>query len=194
MDQKDPVLEYGRSDSSESLMPGRPMRYALLILLVGPFIFWWSWQLFYYHDRDAFRSTLQEIPGVRIRSLDGFDDGPGWKVVGASVSVDGVPQSVLYLMAGNGSDLSEGRHLLVRQLGPYRFDVMRPDGSRPEWIDLGRDGEFANLLPFQLQSARDLAEHYSAILRILDKVPRSGTHVGRDGMTYQFRLMDASGK
>ena len=189
MDQKDPVLEYGRSDSSESLMPGRPMRYALLILLVGPLIVWLAWQAFYYHDRDAFRSTLQEIPGLRIGSLDGYDDGMEWKVVGASVSLEGVPQSVLYLRAGTGSDLRGGRHLLVQQLGPYRFDVIGPDGSRPEWIDLGREGAFANLLPFQLKDAGDLAKNYAAILGVVEKMPGSGTHVAVDGKRYQFRII-----
>src|SRR5687768_15158981 len=68
---------------------------------------------FHYWDRDGFRDALESVPGVRVRGIDGFDDGPVWKVVGACVVVGDGGGREIYLRFAEPADLRHGRSLPV---------------------------------------------------------------------------------
>ena len=77
----------------------------------------------------------------------------------------------------------------VERIGKYSFVVVATDeGYWLQYIDLGRDGNFANILPFQLRDIRDLARHYDDIIHIIDRLPRSGTHEAKDGKAYRYEI------
>jgi hypothetical protein len=148
-----------------------------------------AWQRFYYFDRNATKAVLEAVDGIRIDRIDGFDDGPDWKLVGASILLEGSPNKIIYLQGANSRDLRSGTHLLIKELGDFTFDVIDPNNGRPEWIDIGRDGAFADFLPVKVHDVTELVRRYDEVSSALQGMPRNGTQKGPDGRVFRYRIL-----
>jgi hypothetical protein len=161
----------------------------LLIALLFISVMAAAWRHFYYSDRNATNAALEAVDGIRIDRIDGFDDGPDWKLVGAGLILEASADKTIYLQGANARDLRSGKHLLIKKFGDFTFDVIDPNNGRPEWIDIGRDGAFADFLPIKVRDVSELVRRYDEVYSAIQGVPRTGTHKGPDGRVYQYRIL-----
>jgi hypothetical protein len=134
----------------------------------------------YYRVRGVLVAAVPQ-GSVDIHSIDG-------KVISATVTIDRTGTKVFQLDSPRAEDLGSESHLHIEQIGPYVFIVITPEGQRMVGVDLGTQGEFANLLPFELRSVRDFVARYDEVVGIIEKLPTSGKHTAKDGRTYEYEI------
>jgi len=137
-------------------------------------------------DRDGIRHVLESIPGARDVEINGYEDGPSFDIVEVRMNLDPAGRRRIWFGNTTPHYLVSGEHLRVLRIGDFTFETWDRDSG--QCFDFGRDGGFANLLPFKLKDAADLAAHYDDVHDILKKMPRSGTHRTPDGRSIQFEI------
>src|SRR5687767_7812899 len=140
----------------------------------------------YYYNRDGVARVIQSSRRLQLDDVYGFEDGPGaWKVVGANAHVRGAPGNTVNFDSPKAGELRNGSHIRIGRIGRYNLHWVEGDAWYTS-MDFGRDGEFANLLPFPVRTVDDVAARYDEIVSILAGMPPSGTHRAKDGKVYEY--------
>ena len=142
----------------------------------------------YYHDRDRVIAELSAIQGVHVITVDGPDDGWHMTVAYAWFSIGRDPNKTICLQAPKAGDLGSGRHMWIASMGPRRVYVEVDDSRQMMgFLDVGKDSEFAQILPFKLKGVGDLVAHYDEVLAFINREP-SGRYITQDGKTCTYHV------
>ena len=159
-------------------------------------------QRFYYYDRDSVRARLEALPGVSVDRIDGFDDGPTWKVVSATVSIKGKPGSRLSFQSP--TLLREGKHIRLSTIGPYELWVAgygygwavdnatgQPVATQfyQDWFDIGPEGWFSDLSGTPIKGVDDVVKNYDHLLAAVEAMPKSGRRKLKDGSEVEWKII-----
>lgn len=155
----------------------------------------------YYYDRDAVRAHLEAMPNLSVDEIEGFDDGPDWKVAYATVSIKGKPGSRLSFRSPIG--LREGKDIRLSAIGPYEMwvtgydygSVVNAATGQPvvsqfsqDWFDIGPGGSFSDLSGTPISDVGDVVEKYNRLLAAVEAMPKSGRRKLKDGSEVEWRI------
>ena len=138
----------------------------------------------YDSELKAIRGDLQAMPQVEIVELAGIDDDLLFlhelAHIRARIQIAGKGEMTFYDLSQDSA--RDTKHLQLVSVGPYRIRT-RGEGHvgayaaatgtpvRSEFgaccVDIGPEGEFAHLFPFELRNIQAAVAHYDEILEIL---------------------------
>ena len=141
----------------------------------------------YCYERDSVVATLEAIPGVRVGPVTGFDEDFSFSVIDAEVALGADPAKTITFNSPNAREMRRGNRMRV-QVAPYGFCAVPTNdgGCYSPFLELGRDGEFGKLLPFEVAGPEDLVRGYDEVVTALGQLPPSGFHRGRSGTLYYY--------
>src|SRR5690349_12676753 len=84
-----PLLEYSSEVRTSRRRAAYRLSFAAVVFLLCRWAFSVVLRNSYYFDRDGVLSDLRTIRNGSVVRVDGFDDGPFWKLVRVKVSLDG---------------------------------------------------------------------------------------------------------
>ena len=129
--------------------------------------------------------ALRVAPNVRSVTTVDCDNGPlPSKVVSATVYLTGTGTRVIELHKPTRGELSSGDHLRLALVGSVALYTDSRGTSVLDYIDVGRDGEFAGMLP--IRGVGDLTNHYDELLAFVKSLPATGTYTAKDGGIHEF--------
>ena len=179
------TLEYGRV----TRVSKRHIAWCLLTAAIVMACLWAipaACKQVYWYDYIGVQQTLEDIPDVRVDSINGFDDGIQFKVIDAEVSLLSAPTKTVLFHSPTASELRRGSRLRV-DVAEFGFGAITEEGQ-VRGLELGGDGVFANLLPFEVGSAEEVVRRYDDIVVALGRLPPSGLHRGKDGVLYWYEI------
>jgi hypothetical protein len=168
---------------------GRPIRLVLWavsgVVVIGALAlgFW----IFETHSMSGIARALRSVPGVNAVEISSID-GEFGKMITADVTLDGPAGRRIVFRASTYEDLQSGDHLRLDTVGPYSLYSICPDTSQPQYVDVGHQGEFPNLLPFRPRNAADLIVHYDELLSYIKKLPPAGKGATGDAKVCEYRI------
>jgi hypothetical protein len=187
------VLHYGRRTTRDFRRDLRRALCALglcalcLLIVFGAYLIW------YYHDYYGVHSALVDAaPKAKIKI--GGDDETGfgpYEVYETYLDLDGSGKRIIGLNGPQGSHLRDGTHLVLSQVGPNCFAVITPEHYWLQYIDIGSDGDFADLLPIKFKDMNDLVSRYDQLLSTVRQLPRNSQITTKDGKTCELRILNA---
>lgn len=164
---------------------------------------WYGGRRFYYWDRDRLRARLDVVPNVSVVGVEGFDDGPEFKVVYATISVRDRPGSILKFQSP--TVLAGGKQVRLSQIGPYQLwvsgsgylGVVQTATGKPvasqfyqDWFDIGPEGWFGDLLPgVQIKGVEDVVKNYDRLLAAIEAMPKEGRRKLKDGSEVEYKVV-----
>jgi hypothetical protein len=185
-------LHYGVvARSSPRRVVGR-LVLALLVASAGAGGLYAAARAVYWWDYDRVNAILADGPGAKVNFVRGFDEDVTYSLIEAEVALDGSPGRTISFRAPTAYELRRGSHLRVA-FGPISLCAVAPEGYCLNYKDLGRDGVFANFLPFEVNSVEDLALRYDEIVAVLSRAQPRGVHRGLDGRLYSYAISTARG-
>ena len=128
------------------------------------------------------------LRNAQITHIDGFvDGGPPplayLNVTGVEIKVAGKGTLGFQLASTDTDVFTDGRNIVLYQVGPHRIYEMsgtlrsspmlnrRQRGALSHHrFDVGRDGEFATLLPFEVCNVQDAIDHYDELVALVDEL------------------------
>lgn len=187
-----PVLSYG---STTRFSWRRGARWGLLVILPVAvfflFIYWHFdsplWLRMY--ELNRIENTLESISAVsKVKVYYQYEE-PALMldIFSADIFLTGGDDRVLCIITPTASELRSGTHLRLGRVGPHLLVQTMPNGTR-EGIDIGSDGPFANLLPFQIRNAQDLVSRYDEMVKFFDSLPKVNAHQSRDGTIRELHI------
>jgi hypothetical protein len=170
-----------------------PVLALLGMLVVSSAVLYW-YQYYgpgYDAELRVIRGALERLPDVEILELGGYDDHdvlllPALEHVAARVEIAGKGELVFAELTEDS--VGDAQHLWLVSVGPYRIRV-RGEGHmgvymldtgesvRSEFsngmIDLGPQGEFAHLFPFDVRNIQTAVERYDELLEVVSGWPQT---------------------
>jgi hypothetical protein len=159
----------------------------------------------YYADRRQTESALAKVKGISDVKLLPYVDIIE-EVNSSSFTIDGHSGSIVQL-DGLGEYADNGRFTVSRigkwkfrvsgrrHLGAYKADSREPvesdylGGS----IEFGPNSPYKELIPFEIDTLQDLADHYGELVNLFESWPREvkpGTVTLEDGTTQFFYVIE----
>lgn len=141
------------------------------------------WQL---NHVNAVLAANREIENVRIEGNEDVFYEAEW----VEFSICGKPGSKVALVVPHGERIDGGTKLWLSQLGPWSFTtfghgydgVTLIDTGEPiktdfnwNWVDVGSDGPFAELIPVKANTVADIVEHYDELVEFFETWPKQSS-------------------
>jgi hypothetical protein len=132
--------------------------------------------------------VLRSAPNERSVEFDCYhrDELSPAMVLFAGVHLDVAGSKVIWFRHPKGSELSNGDHLRLSVVGPINLYRHCEGNTIDDYVDAGRDGEFAGMLPFEVRNVGDLTSHYDELERFLKSLPPTAKYTAKDGKVYEF--------
>jgi hypothetical protein len=155
----------------------------LIAFAVFGFFVYWVTGPGYYSELNAVRTELEQIPQIKIMELDGVHDLI-LEHIWARVHIVGKGDMEFFDLDKNS--FRRTKHLRLRSVGPYLIrvggegfvGVVESATGKPVrsvfWggdADIGPDGEFASLFPFNITNVQSAVAHYDDIYRVIGAWP-----------------------
>jgi hypothetical protein len=159
----------------------------------------------YYADRHQAESLLTKVQGISDVKLHSHVDVTE-EVNSSSFTVEGHPGSIVQI-GGLRRYEDEGR-FSVSRIGKWKFRVSgrhyggayRADTGEPVESDylggsisLGPNSPYTHLIPFEVNTLQDLADHYTELVELFETWPREaepGTVTLDDGTAQYYYVVD----
>ncbi|WP_146117634.1 MULTISPECIES: hypothetical protein [Pirellulaceae] len=170
------------AELSKGLPPISRLKFGLVLvvffipIVAGAIAFAISNNAAYYHDRDQIVLKFEGMEDVTDVVIDGYDYEGVWYVGAVCFTIKGKPGSLITMCSKFEFDDCHVDEPLDRlqliQLGDCRFfdegayltEGMIPQTFRNDSLELGRYGNYGDLLPMQVESIRDVIENYDELL------------------------------
>jgi hypothetical protein len=155
----------------------------LAALAAFGFLLYWVTGPGYYAELKAVRKELERIPHVKIVQLDGVHDLTLEHII-ARIHIVGKGDMEFFGL--DRSSFRRTKHLRLRSVGPYSIRVggegyignVESATGRPVrsefWggdADIGPEGEFASMLPFEIASVQAAVARYDEICGVIGGWP-----------------------
>lgn len=131
----------------------------------------------YYQDRDRLLSDFQAMNQLSGVVIEGFEWEGIWCLDTVRFSIPGKPHSLVVFSPGNEYVRYEYDTPLdtcmLYQIGPCRFREFRKYASGEAFSELdaiyvGPRGAYQKLVPFEINSIRDIVEHYDELVTFFE--------------------------
>ncbi len=132
--------------------------------------------------------VLRSAPNVQSVEHDCWhhDELSCATILDSGVYLDAARSKVIWFSHPIASELSSGSHLRLSFVGDIPLYRRLPDTSICNNIDVGRDGEFAGMLPFGVRGVGDLTSHYDELLAFVKSLPPAVSYTAKDGTRFEF--------
>jgi len=168
------------------------------VVVIG-FLLYWVTGPGYYAELNAVRDQLERMPQIQITELNGVHDLT-LEHIWAQIRIEGKGEMKFFGL--DRDSFRYTRHLRLCSVGPY---LIRVGGEgyvgvvesatgkpvRSEFfggdVDIGPEGEFARMFPFQITNVQTAVAHYDDICRVIGAwPPQSSKRSFRDAKGTDF--------
>jgi hypothetical protein len=140
----------------------------------------------YHRDEISVGLELAKVRTINNVWPIGYDKGPHYHIRCVQFGIVGKPGSTIRVgLYGANEGLSGSpEHVYLEQIGPWGLGAIerRPGETRMtlegpmewtegRWVDVGPNGEFAEMLPVRIQNINDLVAHYDELVRYFASWP-----------------------
>ena len=146
------------------------------------------------YEVNQIRALLQSLSSVRkVNLTTGLDSSGICQVYTAEVWLDGNTRRTLFLLNPTLDELRRGTHIRVASFDDYDLDAINPEGRMITFVDMGSQGAFADLLPFEVHGVRDLIDRRDDVVVFLGSLPTRSKFRSHIGGQYELQVSRIQG-